>query len=68
MKEADLLREGGEEGQFLNQRGGRELQRERSGGRKEGGLSLGGQIRTHMVRVFGNQGLLRGARMRRKLR
>lgn len=68
VREVDHLREGGGEEQFLGQKEGRGLQRERSEGRKGGGLSLVGQNRIRMVRVFGSQGLLGGVRMRQRLR
>lgn len=62
------LREGGEGGQFLNQRVRRGLQPERNGGRKEGVLIQVGQSRIHRVRVFGSRALSWVVRMRRWLR
>lgn len=66
MRGVGLLKEGGVGGQFLGRKEGRGLQRERSGGRKEGGLSLVGQSHTHTVIVFGSRGLLGGVRMKRR--
>ena len=62
-RKADPPMEGEEEGQFLGQIVGKEWRQEKIVGRREGELTLGGQIRIRTGIVFHNRGLSEGVRM-----
>lgn len=57
----------GVEGQFLGRKGGKEWQQGKIEERKAGERYLGGQIRTHMVRVSRSLGPFEVVRRRQRL-